>query len=310
MLQVPKITVIGSANIDLVIQADRFPQPGETMLGNAFNQFMGGKGANQAVAASRLGADVTFIGCVGDDLYGENVKANLQKEKVNIEHVVTVQDTTTGLANILVAENDNVITVIPGANYRLTYDHVVELEETIATSDAIVLQLEILLDTVEKAVELAHKHDVPIILDPAPAAKLSDHLLSKVNYITPNETEMKMLSVTQTNDHAKQFQKMFSIGVKHVIMTRGAEGVIYGNKEQQTMENYDAFQVNVVDTTGAGDTFCAAFSVAIAKGKLISEAIHFATAAASLSTTKLGAQIGMPTEEEVEQFMQANKTAH
>src|SRR5690625_1585890 len=310
MLQVPKITVIGSANIDLVIQADRFPQPGETMLGNAFNQFMGGKGANQAVAASRLGADVTFIGCVGDDLYGENVKANLQKEKVNIEHVVTVQDTTTGLANILVAENDNVITVIPGANYRLTYDHVVELEETIATSDAIVLQLEILLDTVEKAVELAHKHDVPIILDPAAAAKLSDHLLSKVNYITPNESEMKMLSVTQTNDHAKQFQKMFSIGVEHVIMTRGAEGVIYGNKEQQTMENYDAFQVNVVDTTGAGDTFCAAFAVAIAKGKLISEAIHFATAAASLSTTKLGAQIGMPTEEEVEQFMQANKTAH
>lgn len=304
MVNGPKITVIGSANVDLVIQADRFPQPGETILGHAFNQFMGGKGANQAIAASRLGSDVTFVGCVGDDLYGKEVKVNLENENVNIEHVVTEHDITTGIANILVAESDNIITVIPGANHRLTATHMENLEEVIASSDAVVLQLEILFDTVEKVVELANKHDVPVILDPAPAAQLSNDLLKKVNYMTPNESEMRLLSGEETNNFDVQFQKMFAIGVKHVIMTRGASGVLYANKDEQTIQSFRAYEVDVVDTTGAGDTFCAAFAVAIAGNKSISEAIQFATAAASLSTTKLGAQTGMPTETEVIQFMQ------
>ncbi|WOV88161.1 ribokinase [Sporosarcina oncorhynchi] len=302
MQRKPKVTVIGSANVDLVIETDRFPSPGETILGNTFHQFLGGKGANQAVAASRLGADVTFIGSVGEDIFGQQIVDNLRKEKVNVEHVLTIPTVSSGIANIQVAENDNIITVIPGANANLTEEYIQSLSAVIVASDIVVLQLEIPLEAVTIAIEIADKGNVPVILNPAPAVPLPEDLLRKVTFITPNETEMAILTSNAGQDFSVLFQQMFALGSKSVVMTYGKHGVIYGERQRE-LQNYPALTVQAIDTTGAGDTFNAAFAVCIACGKSVEEAIVYANAAAALSITKLGAQTGMPTEDEVNRFL-------
>lgn len=296
----PKVTVIGSANIDLVTQTEAFPMPGETLLGKGFHHFPGGKGANQAVAAARLGGDVTFIGCVGDDDYGRQIKENLQIENVNVEHMLTSEIVESGIANIVVAEKDNAIIVIPGANHELNPEYVQSLTDVILASDVVVLQLEIPIESVETAVSVAHKGNIPIVLNPAPAVPLSEELLQQITYITPNETEIKVL--TAEEDIKRSFEKLFVIGSKNVILTRGSKGVAYGSSEKQSVQHYEACRVEVTDTTGAGDTFNAAFAISIAEGNNISHAINYANAAAGLSITKLGAQTGMPTFKEVEEF--------
>lgn len=296
----PKVTVIGSANIDLVTQTNSFPKLGETLLGKDFQHFPGGKGANQAVAAARLGGDVTFIGCVGDDDYGKQIKENLQIENVNVEHIFTSEIVESGIANIVVAEKDNAIIVIPGANHELNPEYVHSLADVILASDVIVLQLEIPIETVKAAVSVAHKGNIPIVLNPAPALPLPEELLQQITYITPNETEIKVL--TDEEDIDRSIEQLFAIGSKNVILTRGHKGVAYGSSENQSVRHYEACRVEVTDTTGAGDTFNAAFAVSIAEGKNISEAINYANAAAGLSITKLGAQTGMPTFKEVKEF--------
>lgn len=303
MVQNPKITVIGSANIDLVTETNRYPKLGETLLGKRFHQFPGGKGANQAVAASRLGAEVTFIGCVGQDDYGKQVIDNLTKESVNVNHVVVNSRVETGIANITVAEDDNAIIVVPGANSSLRPEHIQALEEIIHKSDVVVLQLEIPIETVEAAVHIAYQKGVPIILNPAPAAKLTKEILKKITYITPNESEIAFLtSESEEASLESLFTNMYNLGSNYVIMTCGERGVYYGDSSS-SLQHVEACSVKTIDTTGAGDTFNAAFAVSIAMGNSIQDAIEYANSAAALSVTKLGAQTGMPTIEEVEKFI-------
>ncbi|WP_102275926.1 ribokinase [Cytobacillus massiliigabonensis] len=291
-----KITVIGSINMDIVTSTNILPKMGETVLGKAFHTIPGGKGANQAVAAARLGADVTLIGCVGDDIFGKELKQHLKQQGINVENVEPVTETSTGTASITLYDGDNNIIVVPGANYHVTPDYIEGLEKIIAESDVVLLQLEIPLETVERTVEIARRHKATIILNPAPIQPLSKELLSKVNYITPNEHEQEMLltSFEWADEERKEI-------IKKCIVTKGSKGVSILKEDELKIPS---FSVDVVDTTGAGDTFNGALAYCLSMGYELEEACRFANATAALSVTKFGAQGGMPTLQEVEEFLQ------
>ena len=290
-----KITVIGSINMDIVTNTNILPKMGETVLGKAFHTIPGGKGANQAVAAARLGADVNLIGCVGADTFGQELKQHLAKQGINIENVEPVTETSTGTASITLFDGDNSIIVVPGANYHITPEYIEKFEDMIAESDVVLLQLEIPIEAVEKAVEVASKHKATIILNPAPIQPLSKELLSKIDYITPNEHEQEMLltSFDWTDEERNEI-------TKKCIVTQGSKGVsiLHGDALQ-----IPSFNVDVVDTTGAGDTFNGALAYCLSIGYELEEACRFANATAALSVTKFGAQGGMPTLLEVEDFL-------
>ncbi|PJW16515.1 ribokinase [Geobacillus stearothermophilus] len=287
----PTITVIGSINMDLVTVAARFPNQGETILGEQFLTTPGGKGANQAVAAARLGADVRMIGAVGDDAFGQELIRSLQNEGISVDYVKPVTHGSTGIASITISERDNRIIVVPGANHALTPEDLDSCESVIAESDVCLLQLEIPLPVVERAVSLAHRHGVRVIVNPAPAQPLPPSVLEQASFLTPNEHERTIL-----------FDKMDEGAfADKLIVTEGAKGVRIWQDGQERL--IPSFQVPVVDTTGAGDTFNGALAVALAEGKPLDEACRFANAAAALSVTKLGAQAGMPRREEVESFL-------
>lgn len=287
-----KITVIGSINMDLVTQTDILPKKGETVLGKEFFTIPGGKGANQAVAAAKMGADVRMIGLVGDDAFGKEYIDYLDSLQIDVNNVKPVTHEKTGVATIVLSEGDNSIIVVPGANNRLTPELVEGLEEVIADSELILLQLEIPIDTVEKAVEIAKKHGCKVILNPAPFQTLSKKLLEDVDYITPNEYEADLLMKSVANPAALQ---------EKLIITKGSKGVSFYENELE--DQLDSFNVDVVDTTGAGDTFNGALAVAILEGETLRDACKIASAAGALSVTKLGAQSGMPTRAEVDQFL-------
>lgn len=293
-----KIVVIGSINMDLVTSANVFPKVGETLLGTSFITIPGGKGANQAVAAARLGADVTMIGCVGQDLFGRELLEHLQKQGVNVENVEPVTDDKTGTASITLAEGDNHIIVVPGANYHVTADMIMKNEKIISEADTMLLQLEIPREAVEKAIEIGKKHGLKVILNPAPFMKLSEQALEKIDFITPNELEVIEL-LSDLSDEKKQHL------MEKCIITKGSKGVTYFKNGQEV--NVDSFKVDVVDTTGAGDSFNGAFAVALTEGRTVEEACRFANVVGALSVTKLGAQSGMPTIEEVEHFLNSMK---
>jgi ribokinase len=286
-----KITVIGSINMDLVTQTNTVPKMGETVMGQSFFTIPGGKGANQAVAAAKLGADVTMIGLVGDDAFGREYIEYLKTQRVDVNHVQPVTDEKTGIASILLSGGDNSIIVVPGANHRLTPDLVEEHEVVIANSDLLLLQLEVPIESVEKAAELAKKHGVKVVLNPAPFQQLSKSLLENVDYLTPNEHEVELL--------LKEAEEP-NLFLNKLVVTRGSKGVSYIENNQDVY--VDSYKVDVIDTTGAGDTFNGAFAVAILEGKKMSDACKFACGAAAISVTKLGAQVGMPDREEVETF--------
>jgi ribokinase len=292
MTKKPVITVIGSINMDLVTIAPRFPAQGETILGEEFHLIPGGKGANQAVAAARLGAQVHMIGAVGADAFGSELVRALEREGVHMNNVKKVPDHGTGIASITISEQDNRIIVVPGANHSLLPEDIDCCESVIANSDACVLQLEIPMPVVQRAVSLAKKHRVRVILNPAPAQPLPRELVEKVDFLTPNEHERNV--IFEHIDAAAFADK--------VIVTEGARGVTI-RKDGKPML-IPGFRVPVVDTTGAGDTFNGALAVALSKGMKLEDACRFANAAAALSVTKLGAQGGMPTEEEVKRFLQ------
>ncbi|MEH7346745.1 ribokinase [Bacillus sp. JJ1532] len=289
----PKVTVVGSINMDLVTITDQVPQIGETLLGNRFQTNPGGKGANQAVAAARLGADVHMIGCVGNDSFGKELIQHLSDQGVDVSNVEPVTGST-GTATIIVSNQDNSIIVVPAANEHVTAAFVESKRDTIASSDILILQLEIPLEGVEKAVEIAKENGVKIILNPAPIQELPADLIANVDYLTPNEHEYKVLEKAMEENVLKE----------KVILTKGSKGVSFyqGGKEV----NIPAFRVNVVDTTGAGDSFNGGFAVALSKGLTMDAACKYGNAVAALSTTKLGAQTGMPTENEVKNFMKNN----
>ncbi|MFC7392988.1 ribokinase [Scopulibacillus cellulosilyticus] len=289
----PKITVIGSINMDLVTESDRRPEAGETILGDRFSMIPGGKGANQAVSAARLGGSVTMIGCVGDDVFGRELTDNLKKEGINTNKIKTLSDKETGIAAITLAEGDNSIIVVPGANYAITEASIQEYEETIAASDAVLLQLEIPMPTVIKAAEVAHHHGVKVILNPAPIQQLPDELIDYADVITPNEHEYEQLMKDYSGDPEALKKKL--------VVTKGGEGTVFFENGEEV--HVPGYKVDVIDTTGAGDSFNGALAVQLAKGESLKASCRYANAVGALAVTKLGAQSGMPTDEEVNKLL-------
>ncbi|MXQ55036.1 ribokinase [Shimazuella alba] len=289
-----KILLIGSINMDLVVVATRRAHPGETIFGEQFHIIPGGKGANQAVAAARLGADVHLVGAVGNDQLGKQAFTNLQAEGVNTNHIQVLSDVSTGTAHITVAEGDNTIIVVPAANEKVSPNQVDSVRSLIQDSDIVLLQLEIPIETIEYIVDLCTEFHVPVILNPAPAQKLPLALLEKVTYLTPNEHEVKILFPHET---IEQLLKRYP---KKLLVTEGVEGVRYDDGEN--LIHVPAVKVKATDTTGAGDTFNGALAVGLSRGMELKEAICFANLAAGISVTKLGAQGGMPTLEQLHQL--------
>lgn len=290
-----KITVIGSSSMDLVVTASKRPDKGETIIGESFKTVPGGKGANQAVAAARLGAEVYMVGCVGDDSFGKAILDNFKKNHVFTDYVEPVTDTKSGTAHITLADGDNSIIFVKGANDFVTPQFVEKALDSIRTSDMVLIQQEIPEETVEYVSEKCHEFGVPLLLNPAPARPLSKDVIEKAAYITPNELEASVLFGT------KDIHAAIGKYPNKVFITEGKNGVRFHNGQQEVV--IPSFPVEAVDTTGAGDTFNAAFAVALAEGKGFEESIRFANRAASLSVTKFGAQGGMPTREEVEESL-------
>ncbi|QHE53917.1 ribokinase [Pontibacillus sp. HMF3514] len=292
MSERPTVTVVGSINMDLTVSTDQMPNQGETVIGKEFATFPGGKGANQAVAAARLGANVNMVGAMGDDVFGESLLNQLEQENIHTKTIHKLKDVATGTATIILSEGDNRIIVAPGANGRLTPELIQQHEQIIKQSDIILLQLEVPLDTVQAVVKIAQQHEVPVILNPAPYQSLPDSLISGVDYLTPNEMEAEAM-LDDPNSHVNKEQ---------LIVTNGEKGVsTYKDGVEQVIPG---FPVDVLDTTGAGDTFNGALATQLANGRPLGEAVHYANAAAALSIMKVGAQSGMPSAEEVNTFME------
>lgn len=283
------ITIIGSINMDIAIQTTIFPKQGETVLGNLFTTIPGGKGANQAVAAARLGSDVQIIGAVGKDAFGTELYMNLKNENVHVEGIQKT-DNSTGIANILLHNNDNRIIVVPGANFDVDQKMIDANLELIKQSALVMLQLEIPVETIEYVLKVCEDLAIPVLLNPAPAANFKQEWIDKVSYLTPNETECEVMFGEDYETVLKQYPNK-------IIVTLGGEGAAYFDGNQ--IIRVAGYKTKAVDTTGAGDTFNGAFAHAIIEGKSIEEAVRFANITASLSVEKFGAQGGMPRIEDV-----------
>ncbi|MCP4259520.1 MAG: ribokinase [Planctomycetes bacterium] len=291
--------------MDLVVKSPRIPAVGETILGGDFIMTPGGKGANQAVAAAKLGADVCFIARVGSDIFAQQSLSNFKKEAVNTKYITQTKEVPSGVALITVDDSgNNVIVVAPGANKMLSPDDVKRAESDISSSGALVAQLEIPLETVEFAAQLANNCEVLFILDPAPAQKLDTKLLTMVNVLTPNETEAEILTgieVTDENSACIAAKKLLAYGVKSVILTMGAKGFLLADNDR--MEFVSGVEIDAVDTTAAGDAFTGSLAVGMAQGKTLYDASLYANYVSALSVTKMGAQSSIPTTETVESFI-------
>jgi ribokinase len=299
------ITVIGSLNMDLVTYVTRLPQIGETIIGQDFKQIPGGKGANQTDAIAKLRVPVRMLGGVGADAMGETLLTSLRQDGVDISQIEQFEDCSTGIATITVdGVGNNCIVVTPGANYRFLAENVQRMKTVIDASDIVVTQLEIPVETVRYSLELAKKLGKTTILNPAPACALDDALLSRVDLLIPNETELEFLSGDPLHTEADivaAARRLIDRGVKEVIVTLGEKGCIYVNFEGS--RSFKAYQVDVVDTTAAGDSFIGGLAVALSEGKGIEAAISFAMAVAALAVTKKGAQSSLPYRDEVEEFL-------
>ena len=304
---IPKIIVVGSSNTDMIVMAPHIPVPGETVLGGKFLMAAGGKGANQAVAAARLGAAVTFITRVGQDVFGEQALAGFRREGLDARYVVTDSQAASGVALIVVdAGGENVITVAPGANARLAPDDVRPAWPAMVAADVLLLQLEIPLAAVQVAAEMAHRAGARVILNPAPAPSqpLPAELLACVTVLTPNESEARLLSGIPVVDRSSAEQAagwLLEQGVGAVIVTLGARGALIVTSEYQQF--VPGFPVEVVDTTAAGDAFNGGLAVALAEGQSVADAARFASACGALAATRMGAQPSLPTADAVAAFL-------
>lgn len=300
----PKIVVVGSANTDFVLTVPELPSHAETVLGDQFRVVRGGKGANQAVAAARLGADVTLVARLGTDSFGNDALAAYKQEGIRTDFIVQDPDIHSGVALIMVDERgENLIGVGPGANSHLSVENVQAATAAIQEADCVLVQLEVPLGVVQATVEIARSNNIKVILNPAPARKIPQEILESVDYLTPNETEAAILTGRDPSDlKPDSLPELASLlGVSNLIVTLGSKGAGILVNGQTTI--IPPFPIKSVDTTASGDAFNGALAVALARGEDLSQAVRYANAAGAITATRLGAQPSLPTSKEVEQFM-------
>jgi ribokinase len=300
-----QIVVIGSSNVDLIMKMSHLPQRGETVTDAIFLQTFGGKGANQAVAAARAGGRVAMINCVGDDRYGAAIRGNLGEAGIDIEGVFAESGVASGTALVMIGDaGDNYLSVAPGANYRLTRAQIDQCRPSIADAAMIVLQCEILPDTLQYVIEIAAEHRRPIMLNLAPARPLPDACLQKLTYLIVNESEAEFLCGARVDSLAAAqaaAQAIRARGPAVVIVTLGAQGACLCSDEGTL--HVPGFAVQPVDATAAGDTFCGSMAAALVEGRPLAEGIRFASAAAAIAVARLGAQPSIPQREEIDRFL-------
>lgn len=300
-----KCAVIGSINMDMVVKTPRYPVAGESLTGYSFSTVPGGKGANQAIALAKLGVPVCMAGMVGDDSFGQMYIDHFKAAGVDCSAVTVKPGVTTGVANILVNdEGENCIVAVPGANGECSEEWLDSALEKIMDCDIFLLQLEIPLNTVKKCIAKLRAAGKTIILDPAPAVPLDDELLSQVDYVTPNETELRIItpSLPEEAGVEERIRRLIGDSDRRVIHKHGADGAYIADKD--SIEHVPGYKVKAVDTTAAGDTFNAGFAAGLAMGFSIRESVKLANAAGAMAVTKLGAQGGMPTLEQAQALMQ------
>lgn len=304
-MEAKKLVILGSVNADHILNVAHFPLPGETISGNQFQMVFGGKGANQAVAAGRCGANISFLACLGNDDIGKKAKAQLITDNIDTKSIELIDDVATGVALIFVnQQGENVIGIHAGANGRLDTSYVQRHGNIIKEADALLMQLESPLDSVLKAAEIAKQENVQVILNPAPAQALPDELLSLVDIITPNETETEYLTGIKVVDDESAQQAadvLHNKGIKTVLITLGSRGVWVSELNKGCI--VPAFKVKAVDTIAAGDTFNGALITALLEGQSMMPAIKFAHAAAAIAVTRAGAQPSVPWRHEVDAFL-------
>ena len=303
-----KIVVIGSSNIDLLMKMDHLPEKGETVTDADFLQVYGGKGANQAVAAARAGGNVAFVNCVGEDAYTPQMIQNYQNDGIDTSFVFPEKGIASGHALIMIGnEGMNYISVAPGANYKLTAEKIDRARPLIEDAAMIVMQYEVLEETVKYVIELANRLRIPVLWNFAPARKFDMSYIPKVNTLVLNEVEagyladMKVNSESEAEEAAK---KLISLGVEKVIITLGSQGAFAMTGHEKV--RVASFVVDAVDTTAAGDTFCGAYAVASVENRSSEECLRFASGAAAISVTRMGAQPSAPTRQEIDEFLERN----
>lgn len=299
-----KILVVGSINMDLVVTTNRIPQVGETVIGNEFKQVAGGKGANQAVAIARLGGDVSMIGAVGNDLFGDKLLDGLRAAGVDCGAVRKLENTSSGVAAITVCHGDNSIIVAPGANFCVSPEEIRSNQSLYEQADFVVHQLETPIKTIEASLQLARSLGKTTILNPAPSQTLSASIIENSDLLVPNETELADLSgmpVATDTEVVAAARSLIDRGVRELVVTLGSRGAVHVTAE--TTRKIGTHPVEVVDTTAAGDSFIGGLVVALSEGKEMDEALDFASAVSSLTVSVAGAQTSLPLRSEVDDFM-------
>ena len=317
-LESPYVLIIGSSNMDLNIYSERLPKPGETITGGSFKQSFGGKGANQAVASARSGSRTIFMGKIGEDAFGDQMIAQLTKEGIDTRHIVRDPENASGIAFILVDKNgENMISVAPGANFKLTPIEVRSKADLIKSASCLIVQMEIPMETIEELFKIASKASVLKILNPAPLKPIAPEILKNIDIIVPNEGELfrlhsllklKEIKELGTEKIARASKDITRLGVKIVITTMGKKGCVIHDAKKDKIVEVPAIKVNAVDTVGAGDCFNGVLASMLNKGKSLETAVKYATAAASIKVTRKGAQDGMPYLNEIEErFKELNE---
>lgn len=300
-----KVVVIGSYNTDLTIKTARIPRPGETVIGGVFSEGGGGKGANQAVAAARAGANVSFVARVGSDVLGKKGVQSLTDEGIDTKNIFIDKQVPTGVAFIVVDDKgENSIVVASGANALLSRNDIDKVHDEIISADVLLLQLESPIDSIYEAIKIAHQNGTKVILNPAPARQLDKNLLKEIDIITPNKVEVEMITGVKINDEESlslAVDKFVEIGIDNVLITLGSQGIFAGLPG--CMQLIPAYKVKAIDSTGAGDVFSGALAAFIAEGMNIDAAARMAIASASISVTRMGALNSAPKRDEIEKFI-------